>query len=273
VNATAQLGFAVSVGAVGPGVALMRVTGARGLYRGVKAHHAAMLTCAGRSEWWIDGHTGLQGPGSMQLKEPGQVHKDLRRESPGAFQALIFDSDLIEASRDALDVPPRARLGVLQMEPGDPRSAPLLRLHRVALERLDSFTIESAIAGAVAAFATHLDHPVSASRRGDARLRSNVRRARDFLLENLAERITLDALAAHARTDKFHLCRAFSAEVGLPPHSFLTHARIARACILLRRGLRPSDLAPRIGFCDQSQMHRHFVRIVGLTPGQYARGA
>jgi AraC-like DNA-binding protein len=26
-----------------------------------------------------------------------------------------------------------------------------------------------------------------------------------------------------------------------------------------------------VGFCDQSQMHRHFVRIVGCTPGAYAR--
>ena len=39
---------------------------------------------------------------------------------------------------------------------------------------------------------------------------------------------------------------------------------------LLRRGVAPSDVASRVGFCDQSQMHRHFVRIVGCTPGTYA---
>jgi AraC-like DNA-binding protein len=73
------------------------------------------------------------------------------------------------------------------------------------------------------------------------------------LLEHVEEDVTLDALADHARADKFHLCRAFSREIGFPPYAFLT---LARARILLGRGLRP---------------YRHFVRIVGCTPGAYAR--
>jgi len=102
-------------------------------------------------------------------------------------------------------------------------------------------------------------------------LRPSVRRAHEFLLDHLADDITLDALAEHARADKFHLCRAFSREIGFPPYAFLTQARIACARILLRRGLRPSEIAPLLGVCDQSQMHRHFRRIVGCTPGAYAR--
>ena len=81
----------------------------------------------------------------------------------------------------------------------------------------------------------------------------------------------LDALAEMAGADKFHLCRAFTKEIGIPPYKFLTHLRIAKARALLRRGVRPSDVAPLTGFCDQSQMHRHFVKIVGFTPGEYAR--
>ena len=42
------------------------------------------------------------------------------------------------------------------------------------------------------------------------RLRPNLRRAREFLLDHLADKVTLDDLADHARTDKFHLCREFS---------------------------------------------------------------
>src|SRR5690606_37034945 len=78
------------------------------------------------------------------------------------------------------------------------------------------------------------------------------------------------SVADYARTDKFHLCREFSREFGLPPYAFLTQARVVRASILLRRSMAPSDVASRVGFCDQSQMHRHFVRIVGCTPGIYA---
>jgi AraC-like DNA-binding protein len=58
-----------------------------------------------------------------------------------------------------------------------------------------------------------------------ARAPRAVRRARAFLHDTLADRITLDALAEHAALDKFHLVRAFRAEVGLPPYEYLTRPR------------------------------------------------
>ena len=63
-----------------------------------------------------------------------------------------------------------------------------------------------------------------------------MRRARAFLHDALADKITLDDLAEHAGLDKFHLVRAFRAEVGLPPYEYLTHLRVSRAKELLRRG-------------------------------------
>ena len=87
----------------------------------------------------------------------------------------------------------------------------------------------------------------------------------------VTEKITLDALAEHAGLDKFHLVRAFRAEVGLPPYEYLTHVRISRAKELLQRGMRVAEAAQAVGFYDESQLHRHFRRIVGLPPGVYAR--
>lgn len=96
-----------------------------------------------------------------------------------------------------------------------------------------------------------------------------VRRAMAYLRERLAESITLDDLATHAGFDKFHLCRAFRAQIGMPPHTYLTHLRVQRARELLAEGVRASDLAPRVGFYDQSLLTRHFRRIVGVTPARY----
>jgi AraC-like DNA-binding protein len=98
-----------------------------------------------------------------------------------------------------------------------------------------------------------------------------VQRARAFLHDALADKITLDELAAHAALDKFHLVRAFRAEVGLPPYEYLTHLRVARARELLQRGAIVAAAAQAVGFCDESQLHRHFRRIVGVAPGAYAR--
>jgi AraC-like DNA-binding protein len=137
----------------------------------------------------------------------------------------------------------------------------------VLSETTDRFALDVAITEALTAFTSFLE----TNRASSPGLRPSVRRARDFLLDHVAEDVTLDDVAEHARADKFHLCRAFSQELGIPPYAFLTQARIARARMLLRQGVRPSAVAPLVGFCDQSQMHRHFMRIVGCTPGAYAR--
>jgi AraC-like DNA-binding protein len=57
----------------------------------------------------------------------------------------------------------------------------------------------------------------------------------------------------------------------MPPHTYLTHLRIARAKELLRDGVRASDLAPLVGLYDQAQLTRHFRRLVGTMPGRYAK--
>jgi len=98
-----------------------------------------------------------------------------------------------------------------------------------------------------------------------------VRRARAFLHDALAGKITLDALAEHAGLDKFHLVRAFRHEVGLPPYEYLTHLRVSRARALHERGVLGAEAAQAVGFYDESQLHRHFRRIVGMAPGGYAR--
>ncbi len=123
--------------------------------------------------------------------------------------------------------------------------------------------LEVAVAEAISAFATIRGAKWSTCARCAARWSC-------FANASDAE-VTLDALADHADTDKFHLCRAFRAQVGLPPHAYLTRLRIMRAKELLAAGVRPSEIAPHVGLYDQSQLNRHFRRIVGTTPGAYAR--
>ena len=98
-----------------------------------------------------------------------------------------------------------------------------------------------------------------------------VRRAMEYIRERLDGPITLADLADYAELDKFHLCRAFRAQIGMPPHAYLTHLRIARAKQLLRRGVRASDVAPLVGLYDQAQLTRHFRRLVGTTPARYGK--
>jgi AraC-like DNA-binding protein len=40
---------------------------------------------------------------------------------------------------------------------------------------------------------------------------------------------------------------------------------------LLASGMAPRDVAPLVGFYDQSRLNQHFRRIVGTTPGRWVR--
>lgn len=95
--------------------------------------------------------------------------------------------------------------------------------------------------------------------------------ARSLLVDRLAAPPSLEQLASELGTSPFALLRAFKAEYGLPPHSWLTGERVRRARLLLDDGTPPAEAAVTVGFTDQPHLNRHFTRIVGVTPGAYRR--
>jgi AraC-like DNA-binding protein len=96
-------------------------------------------------------------------------------------------------------------------------------------------------------------------------------RARAVLEERMAEPPSLDRLAAELGTGPFALLRAFREAYGMPPHTWLTDARVRAARRLLDAGVPPAEAAVAVGFTDQPHLGRHFTRIVGVPPGAYRR--
>ncbi len=99
-----------------------------------------------------------------------------------------------------------------------------------------------------------------------------VQKIRDYLHVFYAQNIFLNELAAQAGIKPLRLLRVFKREVGLPPHAYLTQVRVYQAKRLLVAGQSIATAAVETGFVDQSHLHRHFKKIVGVTPGQYVRG-
>ncbi|MGW5277844.1 AraC family transcriptional regulator [Streptomyces collinus] len=96
-------------------------------------------------------------------------------------------------------------------------------------------------------------------------------RAREVLEGRITEPPTLERLAADLGTSPFALLRAFRDTYGMPPHTWLTDARVRRARLLLDAGTAPAEAAVAVGFTDQPHLNRHFTRIVGVPPGAYQR--
>lgn len=242
------------------GVVLRRMEDEGGLYCGLKDLHAFLVVERGLSEIWHRGRTYSVGPGDVLLSQPGELYRQLRRNGPATFDLVLFDHSRFEGEGRG-----DAVLGSPWLAAGDPRARPFLAL-RAALSRPGSALVrEVAIAEAKSTLFEVATDPARPGRERPA-----IARARAYLRERLAERVRLDDLADHVRLDKYHLIRAFRAEIGVPPYEYLTHLRVARARELLRGGVSPCEAAAILGYFDQSQLHRHFVRIVGTTPGAFA---
>ncbi|MEM6254730.1 MAG: AraC family transcriptional regulator [Cyanobacteria bacterium P01_D01_bin.156] len=99
-----------------------------------------------------------------------------------------------------------------------------------------------------------------------------VRQVQEYLNYHYTQNISLEALAKLVNLSPFRLLRAFRKQTGLPPHAYLNHVRIKQAKQLLTLGYPIAETAIATGFSDQSHLHRHFKKMVGVTPGQYVRG-
>ncbi len=103
------------------------------------------------------------------------------------------------------------------------------------------------------------------------RERDEVQRIRAYIEERYAEDIKLDELADLIHWNPFYLLRVFRSEVGLPPHAYLENVRIRQAQHLLQRGTPIIEAAYETGFSSQSHFTTTFKRLIGVTPGHYAR--
>lgn len=240
-----------------PGLRAVRAT-TSGLHTGMKDHHGVGRIEKGHTEWWGGGRVWRSSPGCILVKQPGDVHRDIARQGPTTFTTVTLPADEVaRVQSEGRAVP------IAQLQPDDERAAPFHRLIDAACAGADRFSLEVAVTEAVGALAT-----IRGPRPDHSR---PVRRAMEYIRERLCDPITLADLADYADLDKFHLCRAFRAQIGMPPHKYLTHLRIARAKQLLLRGVRASDVAPLVGLYDQAQLTRHFRRFVGMTPARYGK--
>lgn len=228
-------------------------------------HFAIVVVYEGAFDGWYRGAVRTHVAGSVKLKEPGEVHRALRVHAPFTLQGAVFTPELVGAAADAMGIRGTPHFRAAGFAPGERATELAFAMHD-ALVREDATELER-----TTRIAETLSEVVAARPPSINPAPRAVQRARAFLHDALADKITLDDLAEYAALDKFHLVRAFRAAVGLPPYEYLTYLRVTRAREMLREGVLVAEVAQAVGFCDESQLHRHFRRIVGVAPGVYAR--
>ncbi|MET9427966.1 MULTISPECIES: AraC family transcriptional regulator [unclassified Streptomyces] len=209
-------------------------------------------------------------PGTVVMINPEVPHSAHAGAPEGWSYATLYPSSALVAGIAAEETTLRGTPGFAETIVEDEDTARLVRAVHRAAEEGNALAADSLLRVAVARLLRRHGQtlPDRAPRAAGARTASL---ARELLQERMAEPPSLEQLARELGTSPFALLRAFKATYGMPPHTWLTNARVRAARRLLEAGTAPAAAAVAVGFTDQPHLNRHFTRVVGVPPGAYQR--
>lgn len=219
------------------------------------------------------GERRLVRPGQLVAWDPSSAHSGTGVEGrPWSSRLMIIEVGDLEALVRDEEADPLADVAFPEPVVSDPELArDFARLHKALEKPTTRLERDERLAG----WLERLLERSSARRPSrsplDARDDRALRLACDYLGDRFDRNVGLDELAAAAGIGKFRLIRIFRARTGLSPHALHVAHRIRRARRLLEAGEDIAATAAATGFADQSHLHRHFQRSLGLTPGDYRR--
>ncbi len=97
-----------------------------------------------------------------------------------------------------------------------------------------------------------------------------IKRAIDYIEDNLDQPITLDELAGVSAMSRYHFAKMFKDLTSLPPHRYLAERRIEQAkSLLMSSSLSTAEVAYQVGYNSQSNFTQIFRRLTGVTPAKF----
>ncbi|GGO91552.1 AraC family transcriptional regulator [Wenjunlia tyrosinilytica] len=255
-----------------PGVDLLRARFVRHAFtRHTHDTYVIAAVTRGVEEFHYRGTVERAGPGTVAMVNPDGPHTGHAGVPEGwSYHVLYPAVDVVGRIAEEVSSArgtPSFRDAVV----ADPRNAALVTAVHRAAERDDALAADSLLRIVVARLLRTHAEPLPARPTPGAGARAAAR-AREILEERMADPPSLEQLAAEVGTAPFSLLRAFRDAYGLPPHAWLTGARVRRTRALLDAGITPAQAAAEVGFHDQPHLNRHFTRIVGVPPGIYRQG-
>ncbi|MEL6604591.1 MAG: AraC family transcriptional regulator [Cyanobacteria bacterium J06614_10] len=228
---------------------------------------------AGVMEFEYRGETHAAPAGSIVVTHPGEVHTGQAALEMGwTYRTLLPAIDWLQQAADGL-AERRTALPYFSAPVIHDKqlNQQLIGLHLTLEKSPSPLERESRFLWGMAKLVDNYssDRPVA---KPVGKEQKAVQHIRDYLTAHHSDNISLNDLANLVQLKPLRLLRVFRKQVGLPPHAYLNQVRIRQAKRLLIDGWSISAAAVETGFTDQSHLHRHFKKMVGITPGQYVRG-
>jgi len=204
---------------------------------------------------------------------PGEVFFSRRVLKPGSANFLAIDASVLHEYLSVHPLPPSKRNLRAFTKMSKLLEEKLRQVFRVVRPGPSALELQTAMAEFASAMVTEL---LEESGQGVASIDSDRRvgqRVRECLRFDPSTTLDLSSLARQAGVSRFQALRMFKLRYGLPPHTYQLSVRLALAQKALREGHQIAQVATQYGFFDQSHLTRHFKRLLGVTPAQYARGS
>lgn len=95
----------------------------------------------------------------------------------------------------------------------------------------------------------------------------------EFFKQNFKTQPNLEAAAAHVNLSPFHFQRMFQNWAGVTPKQFLQYLSIEHAKEILKQTRATlADTAFETGLSGTGRLHDLFIKVEGMTPGEYKNG-
>ncbi|MET7452294.1 AraC family transcriptional regulator [Streptomyces sp. NPDC005574] len=254
-----------------PGVDLLRARYVRKTF--VRHTHENFVIAAIADGVEVFHHRGADqyaGAGALALVNPDTAHTGRAGVPEGWRYGAVYPSPEVVAGIAAETTAIRGTPGFVRPVLDDPYTVNLVHRLLRAADEGNALAADTLLRVAVTRLLRLNGGPLARREVRTAGARTAAR-ARAVLEERMAGPPALETLAADLGTSPFALLRAFRDAYGMPPHTWLTDARVRRARRLLDAGTTPAEAAVTVGFTDQPHLNRHFSRIVGVPPGSYQR--
>ena len=100
----------------------------------------------------------------------------------------------------------------------------------------------------------------------------SINSVKNYLDQNYASNISLDALAEKFYINKFYMSRSFKEQIGMTINEYLNNVRVTKAKQMLRFSDKTiADIGECVGIEDPAYFSRMFKKIEGTSPDQYRK--
>ncbi len=119
---------------------------------------------------------------------------------------------------------------------------------------------------------TELLNTQSAKTKGEISYEDSVHKVKEYIAENLNEKLTIKDLAESVNMSSSHFSRVFKQQTGFSPYDYILISRINRAKYLLQTtNMTIASVAYEVGFNSESNFIYYFTENEGISPGKFRK--